>query len=200
MSPARIRRSTPEARKRLGIPEAPTVGFVSRLTPEKGLDTMVEAMERVWRTLPDTRVLVAGNPTRWTGSSELLDRLTGSEPDRVSVIPGFADDLKADVYSACDVIAFPTRGESFGMIITEAWCARRPLVVSRLPAVESIVREGTDAIAVAVGDPDALADGVIALLADRSRRRSWLGPVGPGPSVSSTGRWSSMPGNENSSD
>lgn len=157
-----------EARARCQLPERPTVGFIGRLAAYKGVDTFLEAAPAIWQAMPDTTVLIAGSATGWDGfRSPAVARLGG---DRLVVREGFADEERALLYAACDVVVHPSRDESFGLVALEAWAARRPVVLADIPCVRSFVDEGRTAEVVAPGDAAGLARTVTALLGDPGRR------------------------------
>lgn len=161
------------ARRELGLPDRPTVGYVGRLAAYKGVDTLLAAARRVWAERADTTVLLAGADTRWDGLQRLVDDLSSEAGDRLVVRRGFPDDDKAALLSACDVVALPSRDESFGMVIAEAWSARRPVVAADIPAVRCVIRPGVDGELVPVGDADRVAEEVLTLLADPARRHRY---------------------------
>jgi glycogen(starch) synthase len=161
------------ARARLGLPERPTVAVVGRFAVNKGLDTMAAAMDRVWEARPDTTLLLAGSRAGWDGFDDLLAGLRSRGGDRVEVREAFDDDERPVLLAAADVVAFPTRDESFGMVTVEAWCARRPVVASDIDVIRTLVSPGRNGRLVPVEDPGALADAVIGLLADPELAAAW---------------------------
>ncbi|MGN6695590.1 MAG: glycosyltransferase family 4 protein [Aquihabitans sp.] len=157
-----------EARARCGLPERPTVGFIGRLAAYKGVDTFLEAAPAIWDAAPDTTVLIAGSATGWDGFRSPAAAAIGGE--RLVIREGFADDERALLYAACDVVVHPSRDESFGLVALEAWAAHRPVVLADIPCVRSFVEEGRTAEVVAPGDAEGLAATVGDLLADADRR------------------------------
>lgn len=156
-----------EARARLGLPERPTVGYVGRLAAYKGVDTLLEAAPALWRSHPDLTVLVAGSTTGWAGHRAAADRLTD---ERLVVREDVARDDITLLLSACDVVAVPSRDESFGMVIVEAWAAGRPVVAADIPVLRDVVRPGVDAEVIPPGDAAALSAALGSLLDDPERR------------------------------
>ncbi|MBX3284080.1 MAG: glycosyltransferase family 4 protein [Actinobacteria bacterium] len=157
------------ARARLGLPERPTVGYVGRLAAYKGVDTLLDAAPQLWASHPELTVLVAGSTTGWVGHRRAADQLGD---DRVAIREDVSPEEVALALSACDVVALPSRDESFGLVIAEAWAARRAVVAADIPVVHDVVRPGIDAVLVPPGDQGALAVAVAGLLEDPERRHA----------------------------
>lgn len=162
-------RTATEARAHLGLAERTTVGYVGRLARYKGVDTFLDAAALLWRTRPDLQVLVAGSPAGWNTFDALAEAAGRIGGDRLVVRRSFANEDKALLLSACDVVTCPSREESFGMVTAEAWAARRPVVAGAIDTVRDVVRRGVDADLVDPGDAPALAAAIDALLDDPAR-------------------------------
>jgi glycosyltransferase involved in cell wall biosynthesis len=166
-----------EARAAIGLAERPTIGYLGRLARHKGIDVLLDALPKLWADHPEVGVLIAGSNAGWAELDVRLDGLEASSGDRLSVRRAFRDDERPTLLAACDVVAFPSREESFGMVTIEAWCARRPVVAGDIEAVRSLIRPGQDGELVPVGDVDQLAAAVSSLLDDEARRRG-MGSAG----------------------
>ncbi len=155
--------SAAAARARLGLPERPTVGYVGRIATHKGVNTLLEAAPVIWAREPDLTVLLAGSATGWTGYQAVLERYADS---RIIDLGPFDDAAGPDIIAACDVVVFASEGESFGMVILEAWCARRPVVVADIAVSREVVADAGAGTVIGVGDSPALAAAVLDYLAN----------------------------------
>ncbi|MDP8993218.1 MAG: glycosyltransferase family 4 protein [Actinomycetota bacterium] len=137
----------------------PTVFFVGRHEPRKGLEVLLEARG----DLPaETRVWVAGAGPQ----TAILKQRTAGDA-RVEWL-GAVDDLEvASRLRGADVICAPSlHGESFGVVLLEAMAAGTPVVASDLPGYRSVALPGRHALLVPPGDPPALAAAICRVLGD----------------------------------
>jgi phosphatidylinositol alpha-mannosyltransferase len=82
-----------------------------------------------------------------------------------------SDERKLAELAHADVLCAPSlHGESFGMILTEAFAAATPVIASDIPGYRDVVRDGVDGQLVAPGDPIALGEELRRLAFDRPRR------------------------------
>jgi glycosyltransferase involved in cell wall biosynthesis len=141
-------------------PEPAEILFVGRKERYKGYDALRGAARLVWRERPDARFVVIGQ-RRFLGPAPLADA-RWSEPGIVS------EGRKAEAYARATVFAMPSEHETFGHTYLEAWCAGRPVIAGDIAPLREVVREGIDGLH-AANDPRAVADAILALLADPPR-------------------------------
>lgn len=169
------RRGAPGAvRAELGIPAgAPCVGAVARLTAQKRLDRLLDA---VGRLPPGVHCIVAGDgPLR-----EPLRRQAGSPglAGRVHFL-GHREDV-GDVLAALDVFVMTSEREGMSNAMIEAMAAEVPVVSTDVSGTDEALRPGPDGVApglVVEHDAGAVARGIGALLSDAPRRRA-MGAAG----------------------
>jgi phosphatidylinositol alpha-mannosyltransferase len=89
----------------------------------------------------------------------------------VSAFGKVSEPRKLRELAEADVLCAPSlSGESFGMVLTEAFAAATPVVASDIPGYREVVRDGVDGVLTAPGDPLALAAELRELALDPSRR------------------------------
>ncbi len=135
---------------RLDVPPgAPLVLALGRLHRNKAFDVLIRAMPH----LPGVHVIIAGEgPER-----EALEALARSEgvADRLHM-PGWRQDTGA-LLAACDVLACPSRHETLGNVVVEAFAAAKPVVAAAAAGPRELIRPGEDGLVVPIEDAAALA-------------------------------------------
>ena len=158
-------------RIRLGIGESPVVGFIGRQDRLKGVITLIDAMQRVWVTTPDARLLLAGQAAH--RSSEVNERLASLAPEergRVVLMDDFRDAEIASVASACDIITLPSVEEGFGIVYLEGWMCGKPVIGARIASTQCVIDDGVDGLLAEPLDGPDLARCILTLLADPELR------------------------------
>lgn len=147
--------------------DSPTLLAVARLVRQKGLDILIQAMRPIKDSVPDARLLLAGDgPER--PALERLARDLGLA-DSVRFL-GHRDDVDHLMRRAW-VLVHPSRWEGFGLVLLEAMKQGMPVVAARVSAVPEIVVPGATGLLVPPEDPRALAAAVITALGDERFRR-----------------------------
>ncbi len=150
--------------------------FVGRFEESrKGFRYLIRAMPLVRQQFPTARLIVigSGRPEKFLNTMERY----GVEDIEFK---GFvSQEDKARYYASADVCCVPSTGnESFGYVIVEPMAAGRPVVATNIPGYASVATHEQNAILVEPRDPQALALGLVRVLADRDLRER-LGAAGP---------------------
>jgi glycosyltransferase involved in cell wall biosynthesis len=143
------------------IPSAvPLVGIVGRLVPVKNHALFVSAAVLVRRRRPDARFAIVGDGEtrpaieRQVEEAGLRDAVT---------FTGWTRDL-ASIYSDLDVSVISSHNEGVPGAITEALCARCPVVSTAVGGVPELLEHGAVGLLVPPGDVEALADAILRAL------------------------------------
>ena len=164
------------ARTALGLDDRPTLLFVGRIQPLKGLTVAVEALARLRDR--STRLVVVGGPSGAEGPAELA-RVMGliaelGLGDRVTFIEPQPHHMLSTWYRAADVVVVPSRSESFGLVALEAAACGVPVVASAVGGLRTLVDDGVTGLLVEDRDPAAWARAIDRLL-DEPEKAAWMG-------------------------
>ncbi len=164
-----------EAKALLALPPEPTLLYVGRLQPIKGLETLLEAMTALDGAA--RLVIVGGDQDEpENGHAEHLRRRVDvlGLGARVSFLGAQPQERLRLLYAAADATVMPSYYESFGMVALEAMACGSPVIASRVGGLTTTVRDGVTGFLVPEGDAGALAERMALLLED-VRRRARLG-------------------------
>jgi glycosyltransferase involved in cell wall biosynthesis len=150
-------------------PDAPVVGIVAMLRPEKDHATFLRAAERLAARLPAARFFVVGEGTeraylqRLAGELDLAGRVhfTGRRADVADLLSTF---------DACVLCSYTV--ETFPMAFLEAMALERPIVGTRVGGLPEMIDEGRNGFLVPPRDPEALAEALYRVVADREVARA----------------------------
>lgn len=150
----------PEARRALGVDagdDRPLIGWVGRLSPEKGADVLVQAAAAAARP---ARWVVVGDGPDEAAARALVERL-GAPVAFLGRIPG-----AGRLAPAFDVVVLSSRTEGTPIVALEAMAAGVPVVATRVGGVPDLLADGAAGRLVDAERPDQLAAAVDGLLAD----------------------------------
>jgi glycosyltransferase involved in cell wall biosynthesis len=169
-----------DIRNRLNIPkEAKVVGFVGRLTRDKGIPELVEAFDTILKQEPEAHLLLVG----WFDAAE--DALGAWTRARIESHPrihctGFVADT-APYYRAMDLMVLPSWREGFPNAVLEAAATGLPVITTECTGSRDSVVPEVTGLLIPPGCPEAISDAVLKLLRDPLRRwcmgqaaRAWV--------------------------
>jgi phosphatidylinositol alpha-mannosyltransferase len=151
----------PAARRR--DPGAPLrLAFVGQAVDRKGLPVLLRAFEAVRARVPAELTIVGAS------KEEVAPLLM--DPAGVSVLGLVSDEERHAVLERSDLLCAPSLGgESFGMVLTEAFAAGTPVVASDIAGYRDVVTDGRDGVLVPRGDATRLAETLRDLALDPER-------------------------------
>jgi phosphatidylinositol alpha-mannosyltransferase len=138
------------------------LAFVGQAVERKGLPVLLRAFEALREEVP-ARLSVIGV------EAEALAPLL-ADPRGVTALGRVDDDEKRAALARAHVLCAPSLGgESFGMVLTEAFAAGTPVVASDIAGYRGVVEHGADGLLVPPGDALALAETLHDLALDPER-------------------------------
>ena len=162
--PARAR----ALRRELGLADdAPVVGMVGRLSPQKDYPTFLKAAREVGKKFPRCVFLIAGDGYL-RGRLEDLSRELNI-PARVKFL-GYRRDIAA-LTSLFDIFVLSSLWEGLPLVVLEAMSLGKPVAATAVPGTAEAVREGETGFLVPLRDSRALAGRIGDLLGDPAAAR-----------------------------
>jgi glycogen synthase len=144
------------------------VVFIGRKSRSKGIGILIEAMDVVWSKYPDAELLMVGGRTSETVE---IDRQVAKLPaplrKQVRDVGVVSDREKAELLRSACCLALPSKIESFGMVILDAWAQARPVVTWDLPVFRSTIEDQLTGLLVDVaGGSRAMGEAILQIMQD----------------------------------
>ncbi len=137
--------------------------FIGQAVERKGLPVLLRAFEALREQIPATLTL-AGASGEEVAHMMLDDR-------GVHALGKVSEQRKLAELADADVLCAPSlHGESFGMVLTEAFAAGTPVLASDIPGYREVLRDGLDGLLIPAGDALALAESLRRLALDQGLR------------------------------
>lgn len=128
-----------------------TIVFVGRFDPRNGVKHMLGAFSALRRVRDDVQLVVVGDgPLR-----PLVERLVPSALRADVTFAGRVNRLRPRYLASAEILCTPCSLASFGMVLLEGMSAGLPVVASRLPGFELVMRDGIDGLMVDRADDEA---------------------------------------------
>jgi phosphatidyl-myo-inositol alpha-mannosyltransferase len=142
--------------------------FVGRSEERKGLPVLLQAFEGLIEHVPARLTLIGASPE--DVKRYVPDPATEASIENLGRVSG--QDLWRQLHQA-DVLCAPSlAGESFGMVLTEAFAAGTPVIASEIAGYSDVVTDGSDGILVPPADPQRLAEELQRLYLEPARREA----------------------------
>jgi glycosyltransferase involved in cell wall biosynthesis len=136
--------------------------FAGRLTAEKGVRVVIEAMRRVSRDWP-VELTIAGK-----GGLEGEARAAACADLRISFAGYLSGEEKDRAFAGADCLLLPSLWyENAPVVVLEAAAFGLPVIGSRLGAIPEFVQEGINGLLFEAGSPQSLAEAIVSLASNR---------------------------------
>jgi glycosyltransferase involved in cell wall biosynthesis len=154
-------------------PEDTVIGHLANKSWEKGTIDLLQAASRAWAAGARFHLVLAG--PEMANFRRFWE--TYADAPRVCRLGVLDEQQKRDFFAAIDGFALPSRSDSFGIVLLEAWANGAANLGYRAGGVAGVIRHEEDGLLERCGDIDGLANALTRLSADGELRRR-LGAAG----------------------
>jgi glycosyltransferase involved in cell wall biosynthesis len=159
-----------EAKESLGLKDKKLIGFIGRLSQEKGVSYLLQAVKTLVNNGNDVYALIVGdgefkeNLKKEASSLGLADRVifTGNRQDTPLI------------YSALDVFVLPSLKEAFPMVILEAMACGTPVVATKVGDIPCIIEDNVSGLIVEPRDVEGLCRAINELLFSNGKTERFI--------------------------
>jgi glycosyltransferase involved in cell wall biosynthesis len=160
-SPERLRQAA-TLRQELKIPQnAPVVGFVGRLTRDKGIGELIDAYIFLRHRHPDLYLLLVGE---FEEGDPVPIQVRKAIQDDSQIVPTGSVQDPAPYYHVMDMLALPTYREGFPNTVLEAQAAAKPVITTRATGAVDSIQDQITGFLVPVGDVESLTSALAQLV------------------------------------
>jgi glycosyltransferase involved in cell wall biosynthesis len=143
-----------------------TIGYLGRLSEEKGVNYLIEAGYILKEKGEDFKIIIIGDgPKR----KELEDLTRSKGLKQQVVFTGFQNDIE-EWLSAMDCLVLPSLTEGTPMAILEAMSLGVPIIASAVGGIPSVVENGVNGLLVAPGDYRELSEKILLIIKNKTLR------------------------------
>jgi glycosyltransferase involved in cell wall biosynthesis len=146
--------------------------FVGNITRRKGLDILVSAMGKL-RNLNLT-LDVVGSFDKNSSYFKEIKRILSKKGLQANIsFHGCVEPAHlSSLYAKADAFVFPSRHETYGMVLAEAMSFGLPIIASSIPTTKAIIKDNVNGILYETESSKALAQAIRRLASDNSLRHS----------------------------
>jgi glycosyltransferase involved in cell wall biosynthesis len=161
-------RSRTKFRREIGVgDDAPLIGNVGMIRPDKGQLELVKSVPLVLEKYPDARFVIVGQGTgilkRGINVRNAIDR--AGLGDKI-IMAGYRWDTP-NIYAACDMIVIASlRTEASPIVLREAFASGRPVIATKVGDIPEIVRDRENGLLIEPGNTQALASAILEFIFD----------------------------------
>lgn len=140
------------------------IGFVGRITPQKGLNELLTAASILVKKYPDIKINIYGEEMyqdylKGKYTEHLKNRIQELNLENTVKLCGFVHPQE-QIYASIDCLVLPSYMESCPMVILESWAAGVPVIATNVGGIPELVVEKETGFLIPPKDPQAIAEAV----------------------------------------
>jgi len=142
------------------------VGFIGRLEPVKGVDSLIKAARIVLEKVPGIKFIITGDGTL---KNDLELQVKEAGLAQKIAFTGWREDV-GGILSIMDLCVLPSLNEALGIVLLQAQAQGVPVVATAVGGIAEVVINGKTGILVPPKDTFRLAEAMISLLQNKEKR------------------------------
>jgi len=154
-------------RKKIGLlPDEKVVLYLGAKGKSKGIFSLIDAMNIVWKSNLQVRLVVAGSASN--EFNKYCAKLSKKNKAKILDLGLVSEEDKQNAFCSCDVLVLPSKSESFGLVYLEAWYHQKPVIGCKIGAVLDVIDDGKNGLLVEFGNAKELAEKILYLIQNPS--------------------------------
>jgi glycosyltransferase involved in cell wall biosynthesis len=152
----------PDEKRKSRNPNVLFIGGLSRAEQHKGLDVLIEAIQKIRKALPDVHLTIVGDGDMKNQYEAHVARLGLQES--VTFMGKLTGDPLVKAYQQAWVLVQPSFNESFSMVILEAMACKKPVIATEVGGIPEAIINNEDGILIPPGNASLLTEAMERLL------------------------------------
>jgi len=154
--------ATPSAQPAKFRDTNPTILYVGRLEPRKGVEYLIKAFTTVKAQMPKARLVIVGDGGLMGECERLVRRLKLQDVFFEGHVPG---QQLPGYFQRADLVCVPSTGnESFGIVLAEAMASGTPVVASRIDGFRTLIEDRRTGVFAEPRSPGSIAEQALSVL------------------------------------
>lgn len=150
-------------RKTLSInPTTKIVLFAGSKAFSKGIIHLIDAMKIVWSKNYNIMLVLLGPSTK--EYEEYFSKLPTSIKKKITDLGVVDAETKKNAFTACNLLALPSKSESFGLVYLEAWLCEKPVIGCKMDATSEVIDDMKNGILVRFGNVKEISTAITYLI------------------------------------
>jgi len=146
--------------------------FIGSLSAHKGLDILINSFSLLLKANSYLLIslTISGQKTLYYPQiQKQINQLPKNIQSKIKFIFGFPQNKLAQIIDDCDILVLPSKQESFGLVLIEAWARQKPVIVSNIPSLSEIVTNSQGGLIFNLDDPVDLTQKIVKLIQNPKR-------------------------------
>ena len=156
----------------------PNILFIGSLAAHKGIDTLINSFSKIYHLRSNVSLTIAGQKTlHYPQIKKQINKLPKTVKNKIKFVFSFPQSELKNLIDNCHILVLPSKQESFGLVLLEAWARSKPVVVNNIAPLAEITHQTQGGLIFNLNNSDDLAQK-IKLLIDSPKLRHQLGQNG----------------------